>query len=467
MIHKHIGGKKNQRNVKNSLDYLLRVNKKDEQQFVKVLSQTDRKDIEIFNEYIKAKDFKNPYITGVLSFEEQDIDNDLKTKIMNEFEEMLFIDVEPENRPPIMWIQHTDKNRLELNYTTFNSLQDRRHYQCYYHLNDKTLFNSFCEKINYENNISSVLDVKEHKASNTLINNLNNKIPENKKELVNKLQEEIIAKIINEELNNREELISFIQSKNIIINRVRENAISIKFSKDDKPISLKGDIYEQNRDYKTYRTEPAIDHRTDKEYVERQLNKHREDFNKHIKARSERNRTRFNSTQKKNKINAEVGIVKANDDKDIRSEISNNNNLAFINQSILHDNSNYINKEDLNNEQNIRNNEDKERERNIRSISITAIKTEQQRINQIAENIRARNITNAETITRIGSQQRFTRNYLNRFVQLFREVLRPFHAHERKNEIRATIKERAKIKRQNEKQIKQEETKRIRYQRRY
>ncbi|MFW8247779.1 hypothetical protein, partial [Klebsiella pneumoniae] len=75
--------------------------------------------------------------------------------------------------------------------------------------------------------------------------------------------EEILSKIITEEINNREELISFIQSKNIIINRVRENAISIKFDKADKPISLKGDIYEQNRDYKTYRTESTIDHRAD------------------------------------------------------------------------------------------------------------------------------------------------------------------------------------------------------------
>ena len=467
MIHKHIGGKKNQRNVKNSLDYLLRINKEEEQQFVKVLSQTNRKDIEIFNEYIKEKDFKNPYITGVLSFEEQDIDNDLKTKIMNDFEEMLFADIPTENRPPVLWVQHTDKNRLELNYTTFNSLQDQRHYQCYYHLNDKNLFNSFCEKINYENNISSVLDIKEHKASNTLVNNLNNKIPDEKKELVNKLQEEIIAKIINEELNNREELILFIQSKNIIINRVRENAISIKFNKDDKPISLKGDIYEQSRNYKDYTKQSTVEHRADTEYVERQLNKHREDFNKHIKTRSERNRTRFKSTQKKNKINAEVGIVKTNDDKNIRFEISNNNNFAFIDQSVFSTNSNHINKEDLNNEQNIRNHENEERERNVGSISLAEIKTEQQRINQIAENIRTRNAGNRETIAGINSQQRFTRNYLNRFIQLFREVIRPFHSYERKNEIRANFKKRAEIKRQNEKQVRQEETQGFRYKRRY
>lgn len=59
MIHKHIGGKKNQRSVKNSLDYLLRTNKPEEQKFVEILSQTNRSDIENFNEYIKEKNFKN------------------------------------------------------------------------------------------------------------------------------------------------------------------------------------------------------------------------------------------------------------------------------------------------------------------------------------------------------------------------------------------------------------------------
>ena len=59
MIHKHIGGKKNQRSVKNSLDYLLRTKKPEEQKFVEVLSQTNRSDIENFNEYIKEKNFKN------------------------------------------------------------------------------------------------------------------------------------------------------------------------------------------------------------------------------------------------------------------------------------------------------------------------------------------------------------------------------------------------------------------------
>lgn len=60
MIHKQIGGKKNQRKVENSLDYILRTrqNDKDEDRnFVQVMTATTRADIENFNNYIKPKIF--------------------------------------------------------------------------------------------------------------------------------------------------------------------------------------------------------------------------------------------------------------------------------------------------------------------------------------------------------------------------------------------------------------------------
>ncbi|MGX8949953.1 hypothetical protein ACWWJK_20925, partial [Providencia stuartii] len=129
MIHKQIGGKKRQRNVEHSLDYLLRVRPEDtekDRKFVQVMTTTTRADIENFNDYIKSKNFAHPYITGVLSFEESDIDESTKYKIIADFEEVLFSGVEPENRPPVLWVQHMDKGRLELNYTTFNALQDGR-----------------------------------------------------------------------------------------------------------------------------------------------------------------------------------------------------------------------------------------------------------------------------------------------------------------------------------------------------
>ena len=449
MIHKHIGGKKNQRSVKNSLDYLLRTKKPEEQKFVEVLSQTNRSDIENFNEYIKDKNFKNPFITGVLSFEEKDIDPELKTKIMNDFEDMMFSGIEPENRPPVIWIQHKDKNRLELNYTTFNSLMNKKHFQCYYHLSDKKLFNSFCEKINYENNISSVLDVQEHKARNTLVNTLNNKIPEEKKAVVEKLQEEILSKIITEEINNREELISFIQSKNIIINRVRENAISIKFDKADKPISLKGDIYEQNRDYKTYRTESTINHRADQQYVENQLRHHRENFDTELKKRHSRNRTRFKPTQSKDQKNVEFRIKKANDSKNVRSEISDSNNYLTINKynnDIFRNDKTF---EDVSNEQNFTNDKTKPREEEPAkfdlSREIEAVNTQQQFIHSRIEETGRNQQQFRKSLDRTKERSRVCRRSLHSIISNIRRYVRTFSINTRQNERRQQIENRQKI----------------------
>lgn len=449
MIHKHIGGKKNQRSVKNSLNYLLRTNKPEEQQFVEVLSQTNRSDIENFNEYIKEKNFKNPFITGVLSFEEKDIDPKLKTKIMNEFEEMMFEGIEPENRPPVIWIQHKDKNRLELNYTTFNSLMNKKHFQCYYHLSDKKLFNSFCEKINYENNISSVLDVKEHKERNTLVNTLNNKIPADKKAIVEKLQEDILSKIITEEINNREELISFIQSKNIIINRVRENAISIKFDKADKPISLKGDIYEQNRDYKTYRTKSTIDHRADQQYVENQLRHHRENFDTELKKRHSRNRTRFKPTQSKDQKNIEFRVNKANDSKNVRSEISDSNNNLTINKynnDIFRNDKTF---EDVSNEQNFTNDKTKPREEEPAKFNLSreieAVNTQQQFIHSRIEETGRNQQQFRKSLDRTKERSRVCRRSLHSIISNIRRYVRTFSINTRQNERRQQIENRQKI----------------------
>jgi hypothetical protein len=62
-----------------------------------------------------------------------------------------------------MWVEHNDKGRVELNYLTFNSLQDRRSYTVYLDKRDRGLVNNYSEIINYENNLSSPFEEKKIK----------------------------------------------------------------------------------------------------------------------------------------------------------------------------------------------------------------------------------------------------------------------------------------------------------------
>ncbi|CCF81062.1 hypothetical protein HBZS_115110 [Helicobacter bizzozeronii CCUG 35545] len=50
-----------------------------------------------------------------MSFEERNIDESLKQEIMQSFEQMLMTEVMAD-RYDILWVEHTDKDRLELNF---------------------------------------------------------------------------------------------------------------------------------------------------------------------------------------------------------------------------------------------------------------------------------------------------------------------------------------------------------------
>lgn len=430
MIHKQIGGKNKQRNVKNSLSYLLRKDKKEEQKYIKVLSTTTEQDILNFNEYIKSKNFAHPYTCGVLSFKEEDIDEDLKNKIMSDFEEMMFSEIDPENRPPCMWVQHKDKGRLELNYLTFNALADKRAYKTYYHYADKKLFNAFCEVVNFENNIKSVLDISDGGSIGSATNNPNTNAPLNKKEKIKELESELLALIITSKLKDRNDLMEYLEKeKNIIINRKGDNYVSIKFSPEDKPTRLKGDIYGSERNYETYREIREREPRENFEYVKNALNEHRETFNREISKRSDRNKKRFKRAQGENKNMHRQNDKRKNDVQTFRYEVSSRNNDFAINEfnfSDLHFDKNY----EVNNESNNRSDktEERTREQRIGSIrnEIKNINQEQQYVySKLKERGREHQYIN-EKSKRIRRRIRLSNRYLDRFFRLFFENIERF-----------------------------------------
>ena len=57
-----------------------------------------------------------------------------------------------------------------------------------------------------------------------------------------------------------------------------------------------------------------------------------ENFDTELKKRHSRNRTRFKPTQSKDQKNVEYRVKKANDSKNVRSEIPDNNNVPVRNE---------------------------------------------------------------------------------------------------------------------------------------
>ena len=228
MIHKIIGGKTklNQRNIKNSISYLLREKKKEEQEFVRVLSGSKEQMLN-FNKLIASKDLKTPYIAGVLSFEEENIEEQAKLKIMEDFEQMAFAGIPEEYRPPFLWVEHRDKGRLELNYLTFNALTTGRSFAVYYDKKDRRLLNDFTEVVNYEGGYSSPFDDFSETLKIRMAEPAGKTLPAEKKALIEGLNNRLCSLILDRKITNKAELIEYLKEKEgFKINRIAKNTVT-------------------------------------------------------------------------------------------------------------------------------------------------------------------------------------------------------------------------------------------------
>lgn len=471
MYHKIIGGKKskNQKNIQKSIEYLLREKKPEEQKDIAILSTTTKQDLLNFEEYILDKNKSNPYVCGVLSFEEKRISDELKTKIITEFEEILFSGIEQENRPPVLWIEHNDKGRLELNYLTFNSLQDRRTFTVYLDKLDRKLVNTYTEIINYENNLSSPFEKLEN--SNTLTNTPKTNIPDEKKLFIEKINTEILALIINEELENREEVIKHIENiQGVKINRVRKNQISIKCDlfNDDKPIVLKGDIYEEGRDYSDYRKQYDSNIKRDSNLVESKLKELKTEFSRRIEQRELRNREKFKISQNKDKHentkdferenkNIEYKLINVNVDTPI-----NNDNTAVNNDYLL--NNEEIKNESINSEHKEKTATEEEY-RVRRKRAVEQITEQQQYIDTAIKDTERTHRQISNSINTTAERLRRDRRSLQSIVSTVRRYIRTFSIYSRKNENKRHFEEKKRIEeeRQFTQQIKRKRFIRWRY----
>ena len=291
MIHKIIGGKTklNQRNIKNSISYLLREKKTEEQEFIRVLSGSKEQMLN-FNGLIASKDLKTPYIAGVLSFEEENIEEQAKLKIMEDFEQMAFAGIPEEYRPPFLWVEHRDKGRLELNYLTFNALTTGRSFAVYYDKKDRRLLNDFTEVVNYEGGYSSPFDDFTNTQKIRMAEPPGKTLPAEKKALVEGLNNRLCSLILERKITNKAELIEYLKEKEgFKINRIAKNTVSIITDLDDTPIRLKGDIYQDGRDFEDYfKEKQAKPERTQAEISEK-LNNHKPSYQKGLECRTERN----------------------------------------------------------------------------------------------------------------------------------------------------------------------------------
>ncbi|MCQ2858181.1 relaxase/mobilization nuclease domain-containing protein [Helicobacter pylori] len=220
-----------------SVNYLL--NERVKQGTAKVL----KGDANLTKSLLLSLTQKHKACVGCLSFEEPNIDESLKYELMESFENALLTQ-EMQGRYNILWVEHTDKGRLELNFVIPKiDLERQKAFNPYYHKVDLKRIDTWKDCINLKHNFTNPKDLEKQQISNYH----NTKTPQGKaifknyKELDNYLYNAVTQGL----LNSRAEIIELLQASNYEITRQGKDYISVKLPNQQKAKRLKGIIYDE------------------------------------------------------------------------------------------------------------------------------------------------------------------------------------------------------------------------------
>ncbi len=223
-----------------SVNYLL--NERVEQGTAKVL----KGDANLTKSLLLSLTQKHKACVGCLSFEESNIDESLKYELMESFENALLTE-SMQNRYNILWVEHTDKGRLELNFVIPRiDLITQKAFTPYYHKVDLKRIDTWKDCINLKHNFTNPKNIeKQHNIQQHQTKN-----PKNKELLATY---EKLDKLIQDNLgtlfNSRADIINFLKDNQCEVTRQGKDYISVKLPKEPKTKRLKGFYY-----HETFRT---------------------------------------------------------------------------------------------------------------------------------------------------------------------------------------------------------------------
>lgn len=250
--------------------------------------------IEVTRQLAESLDFKNRYTVGVLSFEEKDLPEQTKAEIMASFESTVFAGLE-QDQYSIAWVEHKDKDRLELNFFIANvELATGKRLQPYYDRADRGLIKAWKDTINHDYQLSDPNDPQK-----TLDLKPNQSLPRNKNDFRQLIHDTIKQEVLAGYIKNRDEVIAFMQAKGLEVARTTKTSVSIKDPDGGQNIRFKGEYYEQN--FRVNESYTATQDRASRDYRTEQrerISSIRAELESRVTAKREYNQTRYpNPTQ--------------------------------------------------------------------------------------------------------------------------------------------------------------------------
>ncbi|MGN8482031.1 relaxase/mobilization nuclease domain-containing protein, partial [Helicobacter pylori] len=223
-----------------SVNYLL--NERVKQGTAKVL----KGDANLTKSLLLSLTQKHKACVGCLSFEEPNINESLKYELMESFENALLTQ-EMQGRYNILWVEHTDKGRLELNFVIPKiDLERQKAFNPYYHKVDLKRIDTWKDCINLKHNFTNPKDLeKQHNIQQHQTKNPQNKELLKTYEKLDKLIQDNLGKLFN----SRVDIINFLKANQCEVTRQGKDYISVKLPNEPKAKRLKGFYY-----HETFRT---------------------------------------------------------------------------------------------------------------------------------------------------------------------------------------------------------------------
>ncbi len=201
----------------------------------------DRGDPDDIQALIDSSPYAKKYTSGVLSFEEVDLDRQTKDKIMSSFEKALLPGLEADQYS-CLWVEHRDKGRLELNFVVPNvELQTGKRLQPYFDKADKPRINAWKTGMNASLKLHDPDDPMNKRELTTPRN-----LSKTKQEAARAITDGLLSLAGNGELQSRQDVVNALEGAGFTIARQTSKSISIADPEGGRNIRLKGQIYEQD-----------------------------------------------------------------------------------------------------------------------------------------------------------------------------------------------------------------------------
>ena len=235
-------------NSKSCIDYLLGADR--DREHARVLSG----DVELTSAIIDSSRFAKKYTSGCLSFAEADLSDDAKKQIMADFEETLFPGM-AKDQYNILWIEHKDKGRLELNFVIPNvELSTGKRLQPFYAPADLGRVDCFKKIVNHDYNLHDPDDPENRQLSSVQLNEDGEIKPKGKEvgksqtadEIANTVDTLVMQAYLDGKIKDRDDAILFLTDElKLNVSRITKSSISITLPDRKRPIRLRGEMYER------------------------------------------------------------------------------------------------------------------------------------------------------------------------------------------------------------------------------